>query len=139
MQALYFILVAIHLVAIAVTGIMWAILDIYPKSSLKQSFRDIRAVHFGSLYLVPIFLGLAYAFDKLQIPAWHQLFFPIGLGLLVGFSSIAYMFPRVPGTDPWYYWTRGFPMVLAVIGMASLVFCLGWTAAVLVIYSLPLL
>jgi hypothetical protein len=136
MQWLYFILAAVHLVAIAVTGMMWTIIDLRPHTSLKKNFRDIRAVHFGSLYITPILLGLAYAFDKLNVPAWHQLFFPAGLGLLVFFSSIGYVFPRQPGLDPFYYWTRGWAMVLAMIGLACLVFCLGWTAAVLVIYSL---
>ena len=98
---------------------MWATIDMKPHLNLKKSFRDIRAVHFGSLYLVPMFLGLAYAFDHLKVPAWHQLFFPAGLGILVAFSSVAYMFPRPPGLDPWYYWTRGWPMVLAMIGLAS--------------------
>lgn len=139
MQWLYFILTAVHLIAIAVTGIMWVIIDVVPHSSLKKSFRDIRAVHFGSLYLTSMFLGLAYAFDKLNVPAWHQIFFPAGLGLLVTFSSIGYILPRPPGLDPWYYWTRGTAMVLAMIGLVSLVFCLCWTAAVLVIYSVQLM
>jgi hypothetical protein len=138
MQALYFVLAAVHLAAIVVTGALWTIIDIVPGSALKKNFRDIRAVHFGSLYLVPWFLGLAYAFDKLAVPAWHQAFFPAGLGLLVFFSGIAYCFPAPPDIDPWYYWTRGFPMVLALFGLACLVFCLLWTATVLVVYSLPL-
>jgi hypothetical protein len=137
MQALYFVLAAFHIVAIVVTGILWTIIDIKPKSALRQNFRDIRAVHFGSLYLTSLFLGFAYAFDKLAVPAWHQAFFPAGLGLLVFFSGVAYCFPKPPGLDPWYYWTRGFPMVLSMIGLACLVVCLLWTAAVLVIYSLP--
>lgn len=135
MQPLYFVLAAVHLVAIAVTGIMWTIIDLRPDSSLKKSYRDIRAVHFGSLYLTPLFLGLAFAFHYLQVPAWHQAFFPAGLGLLVTFSSIGYVFPRPEGLDPWYYWTRGWAKVLAIIGLACLVFALCWTATVLVIYS----
>lgn len=135
MLALYMVLAAVHLVAIVVTGILWTILDVLPKSDLRKNFRDIRAVHFGSLYLVPLFLGLAWAFERLQVPAWHQAFFPAGLGLLVTFSSIGYMFPRPPGLDPWYYWTKGWPLVLALIGLVCLVVCLLWTAAVLVIYS----
>jgi hypothetical protein len=137
MQALYFVLAAFHLVAIAVTGILWTILDINPKSRLQANFRDIRAVHFGSLHLTAMLLGLAYAFDKLGVPAWHQVFFPAGLGLLVFFSGIAYCFPKPPDIDPWYYWTRGFPMVLAMIGLGCLVICIGWTVAVLVIYAWP--
>ncbi len=137
MQALYFVLAAFHLVAVAVTGILWTIIDLKPKSGLRANFRDIRAVHFGSLYLTSLFLGLAYAFDKLAVPAWHQVFFPAGLGLLVFFSGVAYCFPRPPGLDPFYYWTRGLPMVLSMIGLACLVVCLGWTAAVLVVYALP--
>lgn len=136
MQSLYFVLAGIHLVAIAVTGILWTIIDLVPHSSLKANFRDIRAVHFGSLYLVPIFLGLAYAFEKLNVPAWHQAFFPAGLGLLVTFSSIGYVFPRKPGLDPWYYWTVGWPRVLAIIGLGCAVVGLAWTGGVLVVYAL---
>ncbi|HXG09160.1 MAG TPA: hypothetical protein VNK04_05165 [Gemmataceae bacterium] len=135
MQWLYFILVAFHMVAIVVTGILWAIVDINKESGLRAHTRDIQAVHFGSLYLVPIFLGLAYAFDKLGVPAWHQLFFPGGLFLLVFFSSLGYLFPRPPGLNPFYYWTRGPAMVLAVIGMACAVTGLLWTAGVLTIYA----
>lgn len=130
------ILVAVHLVAIVVTGILWTIIDLAPKSSLRKSYRDIRAVHFGSLYLVPMLLGLALAFDRLGVPTWHQAFFPAGLGLLVFFSGLGYVFPRPEGLDPFYYWTRGWPMVLAMIGLACLVVCLLWTAAVLVVYAL---
>src|SRR5262245_8809470 len=136
MQSLYFILAAVHIVSMVVTGILWTIIDLKPTSPLKASFRDIRAVHFGSLYLVPWFLGLAYAFDRLQVPAIHQIFFPAGLGLLVFFSSVAYVLPRPPGLDPFYYWTVGWGKVLAIIGLACLVVCLGWTATVLVIYSM---
>lgn len=135
MQTLYFVLAAVHLIAVAVTGMLWTVVDLVPRSSLKNNFRDIRAVHFGSLYLVPWFLGLAYAFDKLQVPAVHQIFFPAGLGLLVFFSSIAYVLPRPPDLDPFYYWTVGWGKVLALIGLGCLVVCLGWTATVLVIYA----
>src|SRR5262245_48869639 len=135
MQGLYFVLVAVHLVAIVVTGMMWTVIDLVPGSGLRRNLRDIRAVHFGSLYLVPMLLGLAYAFDRLRVPAWHQLFFPAGLGLLVLFSGIGYVFPRPEGLDPFYYWTRGPAEVLALIGLAWLVVCLLWTAAVLVIYA----
>ncbi len=136
MQALYFGLAAFHVLAVAVTGVLWTIIDLVPGSSLKQNFRDIRAVHFGSLYLVPTLLGLAYAFDKLRVPAWHQVFFPAGLGLLIFFSGVAYVFPRPEGLDPFYYWTRGWPMVLTLVGLVCLLVALGWTAAVLVIYTL---
>lgn len=135
MQALYFVLAAAHIVAIVITGIMWTILDIVPSSGLKKNFRDIRAVHFGSLYLTPWFLGLAYAFEKLAVPAWHQVFFPAGLGLLVTFASIGYVLPRPADIDPWYYWTRGTAKWLALFGLACAVVGLLWTAAVLVIYS----
>src|SRR5262245_41969876 len=113
MQALYFILAAVHIVSLAVTGFLWTIIVLVPSSSLKHNFRDIRAVHFGSLYLISMFLGLAYAFDRLHVPAWHQVFFPAGLGLLVFFSGIAYCLPRDPKVEPFYYWTKGVPMVLA--------------------------
>lgn len=135
MQSLYFVLAAVHLLAIVVTGILWTIIDLRPNSSLKASFRDIRAVHFGSLYLTPMLLGLAFAFDYLNVPAWHQAFFPVGLGLLVFFSGIGYVFPRPEGLDPFYYWTRGWAMVLALFGLVCLVIALCWTATVLVIYS----
>lgn len=135
MQTLYFILVAIHLVAIPVTGILWTIIILRPQSTLREHFRDIRAVHFGSLYLVPFFLGLAYAFQHLQVPTWHQAVFPAGLGLLVLFSSIGYLFPLPSGVEPFYYWTRGWPLVLALIGLACLVIALFWTATVLVVYA----
>jgi hypothetical protein len=138
MQAVYFVLAAIHLAAIVVTGILWTIIDLVPKSKLRAQFRDIRAVHFGSLYLVPWFLGLAYAFERLRVPAWHQAVFPAGLGALVFFSGIAYLFPRPPGLDPFYYWTRGWALVLSLFGLACLVAALLWTAAVLALYALAL-
>ncbi|HMC87936.1 MAG TPA: hypothetical protein VKI17_00245 [Gemmataceae bacterium] len=116
MQALYFILAAAHMVAVVVTGILWTILGLQPQTELRRSFRDIRAVHFGSLYLVPWFLGLTYAFERLGVPPWHQVFFPAGLGALVLFSGIGYLFPRPPELDPFYYWTRGPAKVLALVG-----------------------
>ena len=135
MQPLYFMLAAVHLAAVVVTGILWTILDLNRQSPLKKDFRDIRAVHFGSLYLVPWFLGLAYAFEHLQVPAEHQLVFPAGLGLLVLFSGVGYLFPLPPGLEPFYYWTRGWPMVLSLFGLACLVVALLWTAGVLVYYA----
>jgi hypothetical protein len=134
-QSLYFILAALHLVAIVVTGMLWTAYDLRFKDRLRPYLRDIRAVHFGSLYLVPWFLGLAYAFDKLAIPPLHQVVFPAGLGALVFFSGVAYLFPRPEGLDPFYYWTKGLPMVLSMIGLACLVIALLWTATVLVVYS----
>lgn len=135
MQPLYFVLAAVHIVAIIVTGILWTCFDLGYKDKLRPHYRDIRAVHFGSLYLTPWFLGLAYAFDTLQVPMIHQAAFPIGLGALVFFSGLGYVFPRPADLDPFYYWTRGWAKVLALIGLACLVTALGWTAAVLVIYS----
>jgi len=139
MLALYFLLAAFHMLAIVVTGILWAYVDIVPRNNLRPHTRDIRAVHFGSIWLVTWFLGLAFAFERLGVPAWHWWFFPAGLGLLVGFSSIGYLFPKPPDLDPFYYWTRGWAMVFALIGMASIAFCVLWTAGVLVVYSWPLL
>ena len=136
MQKLYFFLAAGHILAVVVTGILWTIIDLVPGSRLKRNFRDVRAVHFGSLYLIPWFFGLAFAFERLNVPAWHQIFFPAGLGLLVLFSGIGYVFPRPEGLDPFYYWTRGPAKVLALIGLACLVFCLLWTAGVLTWYAL---
>jgi hypothetical protein len=135
-QKLYFFLAAGHILAVVVTGILWTIIDLVPGSRLKRNFRDIRAVHFGSLYLIPWFFGLAFAFERLNVPAWHQVFFPAGLGLLVLFSGIGYVFPRPEGLDPFYYWTRGPAKLLALIGLACLVFCLLWTAGVLTWYAL---
>ena len=68
MQTLYFVLAAVHIVAIVVTGILWTIIDIGHPTGLRRQLRDVRAVHFGSLYLVPWFLGLSWAFDRLQVP-----------------------------------------------------------------------
>jgi hypothetical protein len=135
MLTLYIGLAALHMIAIVVTGILWTIIDLYPKSKLRESFRDVRAVHFGSLYLVPWFLGLAYAFEKLRVPPWHQVMFPAGLGLLILLATIGYVFPRQPGLEPWYYWTRGWAKVLALIGLGCAVIGICWTAAVLVIYA----
>jgi hypothetical protein len=136
MLACYMILIAIHVVAIVVTGVMWVVVDLNPKSSLRTQLRDIRAVHFGSLYLVPWFLGLAFAFDRLQVPWPHWIVFPAGLGALVFFSGVGYLFPRPSGLDPFYYWTRGTPLVLAMIGLAGLVTAMVWTASVLCVYAL---
>jgi hypothetical protein len=133
MQALYFVLAAVHIV----TGILWTLIDLVPALPLRSHLRDIRAVHIGSLYLVPWFLGLAFAFQQLQVPAWHQLFFPGGLGLLVFFAGVAYLFPRPPGLEPFYYWTRGWPLVLSLIGLVCLAPGLLWTAGV-VLYALVL-
>ena len=92
-------------------------------------------MHFGSLYLTPWLLGLAWAFQQLRVPELHQAVFPSGLGLLVFFTGLGYCFPLPAGLDPFYYWMRGWPLILAMIGLACLVIALLWTAAVLVIYS----
>ena len=130
------VLVSLHFVSLVVTGIMWTYIDLVPKTPLKHHFRDIRAVHFGSLYLIPIFLGLAWAFERLKVPPFHQAVFPVGLGLLVLFSSIGYLWPLPDKVDPFYYWTRGWPLVLALIGLTCLVVALLWTATVLSIYAI---
>jgi hypothetical protein len=62
MQSLYFMLAAFHIVAVVLTGLLWTLLDLGFQSKLRPYLRDVRAVHFGSLYLVPWFLGLDYAF-----------------------------------------------------------------------------
>jgi hypothetical protein len=135
MQWMYFVLAAVHMAAVVVTGILWTIVDLMPHSRLRLHLRDIRAVHFGSLYLVPWFLGLAYAFERLGVPKWHQLFFPIGLGALVFFAGLGYLFPRPAGLDPFYYWTRGPALVLALFGLLCLIVAILWTASVLVYYA----
>src|SRR5262245_37635311 len=134
-ERIYIVLAAVHLVAIVVTGILWTVVDLVPTSMIRRHMRDIRAVHFGSLYLVPILLSLTYAFDRLKVPAWHQVFFPAGLGLLVLLAGVGYLFPRPADLDPFYYWTRGWAKWLALIGLGFLVAGLFWTAAVLVIYA----
>jgi hypothetical protein len=135
MQAVYFVLAGVHVVAIVVTGLMWTLIDLVRESPLRPHLRDIRAVHFGSLYLVPWFLGLAWAFEWLGVPEWHQVFFPAGLGLLVFFAGVGYLFPRPAGLDPFYYWTRGPAMVLSLVGLACLIVALLWTAGVLGYYA----
>ena len=135
-ERVYFILAAVHVVAVVVTGILWTTIDLVPGSKLRLHLRDIRAVHFGSLYLVPWFLGLSWAFARLRVPWGHQVFFPAGLGLLVFFSGVGYLFPKPEGLDPFYYWTRGPAKVLALIGLACLIVCLLWTAGVLVYFAL---
>src|SRR2546423_9890180 len=117
MQPLYIVLAAIHMVAIVVTGILWTAYDLGYQAKLRPHLRDIRAVHFGSLYLVPWFFGLAYAFERLGVPAWHQLFFPIGLGALAFFAGVAYLFPQPPGVDPFHYWPRGPALRVTLVGM----------------------
>lgn len=136
-QGLYFLLAAFHLLAVVVTGILWTILVLWPTPGLTRYRQDIRVVHLGSLYLVALFLGLAYAFQTLQVPAWHQLVFPAGLGLLVFFAGVAYLFPRPPELPPFYYWTRGVAKWITLFGLACLVVALCWTAGVLVLYAWP--
>ena len=135
MQWLYFILAALHIVSMVATGALWTYIDVRPGTALRKNLRDIRAVHFGSLYLVPWLLGLAYAFDKLAVPAWHQAFFPAGLGCLVFFSGIGYLFPVPEHVEPFYYWTRGWGLFFSAIGLVLFVICLLWTAVVLVLYA----
>jgi hypothetical protein len=137
MLALYMVLAAVHIAAVPVTGMLWTTIILVPKSGLRPHLRDVRAVHFGSLYLTPWLLGLAWAFERLGVPAVHQAFFPAGLGLLILFTGIAYLFPRPEGLDPFYFWTRGWALVLSLIGLACLVTALLWTATVLVLYALP--
>jgi hypothetical protein len=138
MLAVYFILAAVHVAAVVVTGILWTVVDLVPHSRLRPHLRDIRAVHFGSLYLVPWFLGLSWAFERLQVTPLQQLIFPAGLGLLVLFAGVAYLFPRPAGLDPFYYWTRGWALVLSLIGLACLATAMIWTAVLLVLYAVAL-
>jgi hypothetical protein len=132
MQGLYFVLAGLHIITLVVTGVMWTSIDLDAQSSLRKHLRDIRAVHFGSLYLVPWFLGLAYAFERLHIEPWQQLAFPLGLLALVVFSGIGYLFPRPEGTDPFYFWTRGWGLFFSMIGLLGAIIGLLWTAALLI-------
>src|SRR5262249_21541330 len=134
-QKVYFALVALHLLTVLVSGILWTVVDVVPGSKLKAHYRDIQAVHFGSLYLVPTLLGLAWAFDRLKVGELHQWVFPAGLGLLLLFSSLGYVFPKPPGLNPFYYWTKGPAMICAMVGILCMVVAIAWTAAVLVIYA----
>src|SRR4051794_17326807 len=136
MQQLYCTLAAVHVVAIVVTGVLWTAIDLNHRSRLRPHLRDIRAVHFGSLYLVPWFLGLAYAFDRLRVEPWQQLLFPIGLGALVFFSGVGYLFPRPAGIDPFYFWTRGWGLFFSMIGLFAASIGLLWTAVILISRSL---
>lgn len=135
MQDLYFVLAAGHIVAVVVTGALWTFIVLAPGTKLRTHLRDIRAVHFGSLFLVPWLLGLAWAFERLEVPAWHQAFFPAGLGLLVLFSGIGWLFPLPEGHDPFHFWTTGWGLVFSMIGLACFVATLCWTAAVLAAYA----
>jgi hypothetical protein len=135
MQSFYFGLAAFHLVAVVATGILWMWVILQPHLPLTTHLRSIRAVHFGSLYLVSLFLGLAYAFQTLQIPPIHWLAFPAGLGSLVFFSTIGYFLPCPADLDPFYYWTRGWPLFWALVGTVCLILALLWTAGVLVWFS----
>ncbi|MBI1860908.1 MAG: hypothetical protein HYR96_08325 [Deltaproteobacteria bacterium] len=135
MQALYFILAALHLVAIVVTGVLWIVVVLFPKTGLEKHLHSIRAVHFGSLYLASLFLGIAYALKTLNVPSKLWLPFPAGLGLLVFFSGVGYLIPRPSDLDPFYYWTKGWALALALIGTLCLITGLCWTAAVLVVYG----
>jgi hypothetical protein len=131
----YFILAALHFLAVIVSGILWAVVDIRPTKGLRENLADIRAVHFGNLYLAPMMLCLAWAFDRLQVPEWHWWFFPGGLWLLVVWSSLGYVFPKPAGVAPFYYWTKGPALVLAVLGMACAIGGILWTAGVLAYYA----
>jgi hypothetical protein len=122
--------------AVDVTGVLWTLIELVPGSRLRPHLSDVRAVHFGSLYLVPWFLGLAWAFGRLGVPPWHQAFFPAGLGRLVLSAGVTYLSPRPPGLDPFYYRTRGWALVLALVGLACLLFGLLRTGAVLVVCAL---
>src|SRR5438132_68302 len=83
----------------------------------------------------PVVLRTGVGFERLRVPVWYQLFFPCGLGALVLFAGIGYLFPLPPGLDPFYYWTRGWPKVLALVGLGCLVAALLWTAGVLAYYA----
>jgi hypothetical protein len=70
------------------------------------------------------------------LAAVHMAAVPAGLGRLVLFAGVAYLLPVPEGLDPFYYWTRGWPMLLSLIGLGCLVTALLWTAAVLTIHAL---
>jgi hypothetical protein len=133
---LYFVLAGFHILAVVFTGILWTIIDLNHKSSLRLQLRDIRAVHFGSLYLVPWFLGLGWAFEVLHVEPWQQLIFPIGLGALVFFSGVGYLFPRPAGLDPFYFWTKGWGLVFSMVGLLIMIVTMTWTGLILILRPL---
>ena len=135
MQRLYMILAGVHVLAVVATGALWTWIMLRPHSNVRRHLRDVRAVHFGSLYLVPWLLGLAYAFKMLNVPAWQQVIFPAGLGALVFFSGIGWVFPLPDHIDPFYFWTYGWGKVFSLLGLAFFVISLVWTAAVLILYG----
>ena len=46
-SSMYFVLAAVHIATLVVTGILWTMIDLSPQSGMRPYFRDIRAVHFG--------------------------------------------------------------------------------------------
>jgi hypothetical protein len=136
MTTLYVFLAAVHLTAIVFTGIMWTALELCGAPWLRSRLRDIRAVHFGSLYLVPLYLGLNFAFTKLNVAAGHQAVFPAGFALFVGFVVVASLFPRSDGARTAAYdWGQRGALVLTMAGLACLAGAMLWTAGVLILYS----
>jgi hypothetical protein len=136
--SLYFSLAAIHIYAIVLTGVLWLIIDFKPQSKLHRHLKIIRGVHFGSLFVVPMILGLAFAFEQLQVPAWHRAFFPVGMELLFIVGVGASLFPLTPrraSVGPDYPWTRTVARVFGKIALAGLVIGFTWTSVVLFVYA----
>ena len=52
------------------------------------------------------------------------------------FAGVAYLLPRPEGLAPVYYWTRGWPTALSLVGLACLIIALLWTATGLSLYAL---
>jgi hypothetical protein len=132
----YCFLAALHLTAMVVTGLLWTIVILRRGSRLRSYLRAIRAVHFGSLYLVPMYLGLNYAFTKLHVRSAEQAVLPAGFTLFVLCLFLASLFPRTEGErSAGYDWGHGWPLLLAVTALLFLAGSMVWTAGILIAYS----
>ncbi len=138
MISLYFGLAAFHILAIVLTGTLWLIIDFRPHSRLHAHLKIIRGVHFGSLFVVPMILGMAFAYEKLQVPVWHQAVFPVGVELLFGLGVSSSLFPLTPRTslvESTYPWTHRIARALGNVLVLGLVISFVWTSVVLFVYA----
>ena len=124
----YIYFTALLLVTVVITGGLWTFILVRPQSPLSKYKRDIEAVHFGSLFLAPLLLGLRYAFKELEVSPENQMVLPLGMISLIFFSGVAYVFPKDPNRDRFYYWTKGLPLLITSLGIILLSLSLLWTA-----------